>query len=63
MSHRDDQLASSGDSGVDQVALQHDELLGCNRNQDDREFGTLRLVNGDRIGEGELVEFPEVVDD
>ena len=49
------------DPRVNQVALQQHVVLRGQRNYHRRELRSLRLVDRDRIGQGDLVQLPEVV--
>ena len=51
------------DPRVDQVALQQHVVLRGERDHHCRELRTLRLVDRDRVGQRNLVQFPEVVFD
>ena len=55
------QPLSPRDSRVDQVALQQHVVLRGQRNYHCRELRSLRLVDRDRVGQRNLVQFPEVV--
>ena len=50
-------------AGVEQIALQHRVVLGHDGNDHGRIFGALRFVNGRRVGQHDLIEFPERVGD
>ena len=59
----DDEFASAGDAGVEEVSLEHDGLLGGEGDDDVGKFGALGFVNGYGVGEGEFVQCAEVVGD
>ena len=52
----EDFFATSRYCGIDEVALEHDEVLFEEGDDDDGKFGALGFVDGDGIGEGEVTE-------
>src|SRR5215469_276062 len=56
-----EQPLASRDTRVHQVALQQHVVLHCQWNYHSRELRALRLVDRDRIGQGDLVQLPEVI--
>jgi len=58
---RHDELFAPRDAGVNEVALQQQVLLHRQRREDCGEFGSLRLVDRDAVGQRDLVEFAEIV--
>ena len=60
-SNQNHQFSPSGDSGVEQVALQKHELLTCQRDHHCRKLAALGFMNRDGIGELQLVEFAGLV--
>ena len=62
-SHDDDEAFSAGDRGVEQIALQHGEMLGRERNDDGGKFATLGFMDRHGVGEGEFVELARLVVD
>ena len=63
LADEDDEFASAGDASVEKVSLKHDVLLGGKGNDDVGELGALGFVDGYGVGEGEFVQFAEVVGD
>ena len=61
LADEDDEFASAGDAGVEKVSLKHDVLLGGEGNDDVGELGALGFVDGYGVGEGEFVQFAEVI--
>ena len=61
LSHDHDELLSAGYARVDEVALQHHEMLHRKRNHDDRVLASLRFVDSRRVAEDEFVEVRVVV--
>lgn len=57
----DADFLGAGYAGVDEVALEHDEVFHRNGHYHNGELGTLALVDGYCIGERQLVEFGYVV--
>jgi hypothetical protein len=57
----DDQPLAPRHGGIKQVPLQRGVMLRSQRNDQDRILGALRLVNGRRVGEQQLVQFGEAV--
>ena len=55
------QRFGAGDGGVEQVALQHQVVLGNQGQHHGREFRALRLVHRDRVSQGKLVGFAPVI--
>ena len=55
-SDADDQLPAAGDGGVEEVALEHDVVLGVDRDDDGGILASLALVNGDGVAQNQLVE-------
>jgi hypothetical protein len=58
-----DKLLAPGDTGVEQVSLEHGVVLGHDGNDDRRVFGALAFVNGYSIGRDEGIEFTKSVAD
>ena len=56
LGQQDDQPPGAGDGGVEQVAAQHATVLAQQRQHHGRVFRALRLVDGDRVGDGQLVQ-------
>src|SRR5258707_3915763 len=63
LADQDDQLLAAGDTGVEQVPLQHRIMLSHDWNYRGRVFRALALVNGRRIGRYQGVEFTESIGD
>ena len=63
LSDEHDEAAPSGDPRVDEVSLEEEELLHCEWHDDDRKLGPLAFVDRDGVGEGNFIEFVEVVND
>ena len=51
----DDPLFATGDAGVEQVAVEELEMRCVNRHDDARAFTALVFVDGNGIGEDELI--------
>lgn len=61
LADEDDEFASAGDAGIEKVSLEHNVLLGGEGNDDVGKFGALGFVDSYGVGEGEFVQFAEVV--
>ena len=59
--HQHQQLAGAGDGGVEQIALQHDGVLGGERQHDGGVFGALGFVHGDGVTQGKRVQLGQGV--
>ena len=59
----DDSLAAPGEAGVEQIPLEHHEMLHCQRDDDSGELTALAFVNGYGVGEAEFVEIASFVGD
>ena len=56
LGEQDDQPPGAGDGGIEQVAAQHATVLAQQRQHDGRVLRALRLVDGDRVGDGQAVQ-------
>ena len=54
-----DEGFSSGDGGVEDVALEHEVVLADDGEDDGGVFAALCFVDGDGVGEGEVVDVVE----
>src|SRR5258708_5326031 len=61
LADQDDQLLTAGDTGVEQVPLQHRIMLSHDWNYHGRVFRALALVDGRRIGRDQCVKFTESI--
>ena len=62
LTDQDNQAGAASDPGVEQVSLQHVVVLGQDRDDDGGVLGTLRLVDGGGVGEHNLVQLTELID-
>ena len=58
----DDEAAAAGDSGVEEIALEHDKMLGADGDDDGGKFAALAFVDGDGVGWAEFVDVAAFVD-
>ena len=63
LTDQDNQPGAASDPRVKQVPLQHGVMLGQDRDDNGGVLGTLRLVDGGRVGEHNLVQLTELIDD
>ena len=63
LADEDDHPLPTGDSGIEEIPLEQEILLHGQRDDNDREFRALTLVNGDGVGKFEFVEFCELIGD
>ena len=60
-SHDDHQFFTARNSGIYQVALQQDIVLGDDGNDDHRVFRSLGFMDRDRIGRHDFIQITEVI--
>jgi len=56
VAHQKDFFATSGDGGVEEVALEHHEVRFKQRDDDDGVLAALGFMDADAVGEGEVAE-------
>ena len=56
----DDEAFGAGDGGVEDVALEHEVVLGGDGQDERGVFAALGFVDGDGVGEAEVVEVVEI---
>ena len=61
-SQKDQDFFCPGNARIDQVPLQHDEVIHQDRHDHDGIFGPLGFMNGSRVGQDQLVQFRHVID-
>src|SRR5690606_611614 len=63
VAYDDDEPFGAGDGGVKDVTLEHEVMLAHEGQHYSGVFAALRFVDGDGVGEGELVEFVVGIED
>ena len=58
-----EQPLGPGEGGVEEIPLQHGVVGGVHRQDHAGVFGSLALVDGHRVGQGEFIEIAEIVRD